>query len=78
MKIDILNEIIELKARQKQLEEELNQLKGKLREEEHLFVRMHQEELSRQIAESWNPEHEGPIVREEEEVRLHEREKIYN
>lgn len=78
MKIDILNEIIELKARQKELEEELNALKTKLREEEHLFLRMRQEELASRIAESWNPEHEGSIVREEDEVHFHEREKIYN
>lgn len=78
MKIDILNEIIELKAKQKELEDELNALKGKLREEEHLYIRMRQEELAREIAESWNPEHEGPIMREEEEIHLHERERIYN
>lgn len=78
MKVDILNEIIELKAKQKELEEELNALKLKIREDEHIFIRMRQEELAREIAESWNPEHEGPILREEEEVHLHEREKIYN
>ncbi len=78
MKIDILNEIITLKEKQKALEEELNALKAKLKEEEHLYVRMHQEELANRMAENWNRELEGPVVRKEEEVHIHEREKIYN
>ena len=78
MKVDILNEIIELRERQKRLEDELNQLKAKLREEEHLYQRIRQEELASRIAESWNRELEGTIHNEDEKKTLYEREKIYN
>lgn len=78
MKIDILNEIIELKERQKELEEELESLKALVREEEHLYIRARQEELAARIEMSWNRELEGPIDREEQEIHIHEREKIYN
>lgn len=78
MKIDILNEIIELKERQKKLEAELDALKAKLREEEHLYQRVRQEEMIQQIAENWNRELEGVVHADDERKPLYEREKIYN
>lgn len=78
MKIDILNEIIELKERQKKLEGELEALKAKLREEEHLYQRVRQEEMAQQIAENWNRELEGVVHPDDERKTLYEREKIYN